>query len=43
MCQFFDYPIGDGTSTEHNGLEGGANFMNFGKAIEFGRDCTGGI
>ena len=43
MCQVFGYPIGDGASTGHNGLEGGANFMIFGKAIEFRRDCTGGI
>ena len=35
--------MGDGTSTGHNGPEGDANIMNFGKAMDFGRDCTGGI
>ena len=43
MGQLFGYPIGNGAPTGHYGSEGGAKFVNFGKAIEFKRACTGGI
>ena len=41
--EFFGYPICDGPPTGNYGPEGGTSFVNFGKAIEFGWDCTGGI
>ena len=41
--EFFGYPICDGPPTGNYGPEGGTSFVNFGKAMEFGWDCTGGI
>ena len=36
-CEFLSHTIGDGTPVGHYGPEGGANFMDFGKAIKLWR------
>ena len=43
MSKFFGHPICYGAPTGHYGPEGDTNFVNFGEAIEFGGNSTGGI
>ena len=43
VCKLLGNPICDGPPTGNNGPKGCTCFVNFGKAIEFGWNCTGGV
>ena len=43
MRLLLGYPIGNGLPAGYYGPERGTYLMDFGKAIELGRECTGGI
>ena len=43
VCKLLGNTICDGPHTGNNGPKGCTYFVNFGKAIEFGGDCTGGL
>ena len=43
VCKLLGNAIGDGPSTGNNGPKGCTCCVNFGQAIEFGWNCTGGV